>query len=93
MLLHTIENLDVDEDQNGTAKRGIATAITRLKDSEAKSKIIILITDGRNNAERLTNDCCRTRKDTCIKVYCVAGGTGPVDFPFASNFLVYSIVK
>ncbi|MCB5249965.1 MAG: VWA domain-containing protein [Candidatus Cloacimonadales bacterium] len=85
MLLHTIENLDVDEDQNGTAiGSGIATAITRLKDSEAKSKIIILITDGRNNAGEIDPmTAAELAKTLGIKVYCVAvGGTGPVDFPF-----------
>src|SRR5690606_2475812 len=37
--------------QDGTAiGMGLATAVNRLKDSKAKSKIIILLTDGVNNA-------------------------------------------
>ncbi|MDT0676423.1 vWA domain-containing protein [Autumnicola musiva] len=37
--------------QNGTAiGSGLATAVNRLKDSEAKSKVIILLTDGVNNS-------------------------------------------
>ena len=36
---------------DGTAiGMGLANAITRLKDSKAKSKVIILLTDGSNNA-------------------------------------------
>ncbi|HPY96879.1 MAG TPA: VWA domain-containing protein [Candidatus Cloacimonadota bacterium] len=85
MILNSIENLSVDEEQNGTAiGSGIATAITRLKDSEAKSKIIILITDGRNNAGEIDPiTAAELAKTFGIKIYCVAvGGTGPVDFPF-----------
>ncbi len=37
--------------ENGTAiGMGLATAVNRLKDSEAKSKVIILLTDGVNNS-------------------------------------------
>ncbi len=37
--------------ENGTAiGMGLATAVNRLKDSKAKSKVIILLTDGSNNA-------------------------------------------
>lgn len=38
-------------DENGTAiGEGLGTAVARIKDSEAKSKVIILLTDGVNNA-------------------------------------------
>ncbi len=37
--------------ENGTAiGMGLATSVNRLKDSKAKSKVIILLTDGSNNA-------------------------------------------
>jgi len=36
--------------EDGTAiGNGLATAISRIKDSDAKSKVIILLTDGVNN--------------------------------------------
>ena len=36
--------------QDGTAiGMGLANAISRLKDSKAKSKVVILLTDGSNN--------------------------------------------
>ena len=48
--------------EDGTAiGMGIANAVTRLKDSKAKSKVIILLTDGSNNrgdiASRLSKSC------------------------------------
>jgi Ca-activated chloride channel family protein len=85
MILNVIEKLNVDEQQSGTAiGSGIATAITRLKNSEAKSKVIILITDGRNNAGEIDPfSAAELAKTLGIKVYCVAvGSTGPVDYPF-----------
>jgi len=85
MILNVIDKLNVDEQQSGTAiGSGIATAITRLKNSEAKSKVIILITDGRNNAGEIDPfSAAELAKTLGIKVYCVAvGSTGPVDYPF-----------
>lgn len=46
-----LETVDLGMVRDGTAiGMGIATSINRLRDSEAKSKVIILITDGMNNA-------------------------------------------
>lgn len=85
IILQVIENLKVDEEQSGTAiGNGIATAITRLKDSKAKSKVIILITDGINNAGEIDPfSAAELAKTLGIKVYCVAvGSQGEVDYPF-----------
>ena len=46
--------------EDGTAiGMGIANAVTRLKDSKAKSKVIILLTDGSNNRGDFSTDGCR----------------------------------
>ena len=51
ILMSIMDKVKIDESANGTAiGMGLATSVARLKDSEAKSKVIILITDGRNNA-------------------------------------------
>lgn len=51
MLDDFLANLEVGVLEDGTAiGMGLATAVNRLKNSEAKSKIIILLTDGVNNA-------------------------------------------
>lgn len=54
----------------------LGTAVKRLKDSEAKSRVVILLTDGRNNAGALAP---RTAADIAatygIKVYTVGVGT------------------
>ena len=63
--------------QDGTAiGMGIATSVNRLKDSEAKSKVIILLTDGQNNAGEIDPV---TAADLAlaydIKIYTIGAGT------------------
>lgn len=64
---------------------GLATAVNRLKDSKAKSKIIILLTDGVNNAGFIDPQMAiEMAKLYQIKVYTIAIGTnGMADFPYA----------
>ena len=64
---------------------GLTTAVNRLKDSKAKSKIIILLTDGVNNAGFIEPE---TASDIAqqygIKVYTIGIGTnGTAEFPYA----------
>lgn len=50
MLKKLVESIEFDPANDGTAiGMGIATSINRIKNSKAKSKIIILLTDGNNN--------------------------------------------
>lgn len=51
LVLNALEEITYGQMADGTAiGMGLATAVNRLKDSEAKSKVIILLTDGMNNA-------------------------------------------
>lgn len=52
VVLNALENVEYNPNlENGTAiGMGLATAVNRLKDSEAKSKVVILLTDGVNNS-------------------------------------------
>lgn len=72
--------------QDGTGiGMGLATSINRLKDSQAKSKVIILLTDGVNNAGFLEpNSAAELAKEYGIKVYTIGIGTnGMAEFPYA----------
>jgi Ca-activated chloride channel family protein len=70
--------------EDGTAiGDAIASSVNRLRESEAKSKVIILLTDGENNAGQLTpNNAAHAAKALGIKIYTVgAGSTGMVRIP------------
>jgi Ca-activated chloride channel homolog len=64
---------------------GLATAVNRLKDSKAKSKVIILLTDGVNNAGFIEPETASDiAKEHGIKVYTIGIGTnGMAEFPYA----------
>ncbi|MBK8625541.1 MAG: VWA domain-containing protein [Saprospiraceae bacterium] len=72
-----LSGLQVGMLEDGTAiGMGLATAVNRLKDSKAKSKIIILLTDGVNNAGYINpNTAAEIAKKYDVKVYTIAVGT------------------
>lgn len=72
--------------QDGTAiGMGLSTAVNRLKDSKAKSKVIILLTDGVNNSGFIEPEMAsQIAKEYKIKVYTIGiGSNGMADFPYA----------
>lgn len=66
--------------QDGTAVgMGLANAVTRLKDSKAKSKVVILLTDGSNNAGEISPlTAAEIAKSLGIRVYTIGVGTNKV---------------
>ena len=66
--------------QDGTAiGMGLANAVSRLKDSKAKSKVVILLTDGSNNSGDLSPlTSAQIAKSLGIRVYTIAVGTNGV---------------
>jgi Ca-activated chloride channel family protein len=85
-LFADIHNGMIDD---GTAiGMGLATAINRLKDSEAKSKVIILLTDGVNNTGSIPPiTAAEIAKQFNIRVYTVGIGTnGSAPYPVKDQF-------
>lgn len=81
-LFHEIKNGMIDD---GTAiGMGLATAVNRLKGAEAKSKVIILLTDGVNNTGEIPPiTAAEIAKQFGIRVYTVGLGTnGSAPYPF-----------
>jgi Ca-activated chloride channel homolog len=77
-LLQNLDRVELGVTVDGTAiGSGIATAARRLDlDKKAKSKIIILITDGANNSGRLSpQDAASLAATLGIRIYCVSIGT------------------
>lgn len=75
--------------EDGTAiGNGLATAVTRLKDSDAKSRVAILLTDGENNMGNIPPLTASEIASTFgIRVYTIGVGTiGSAPFPFRNPF-------
>jgi Ca-activated chloride channel family protein len=81
-LLNLLQNVRTDIAQrglieNGTAiGMGLANAVSRLKDSKAKSKVVILLTDGSNNRGDLSPmTAAEIAKSFGVRVYTIGVGT------------------
>lgn len=75
--------------EDGTAiGSGLATAVNRLKDSDAKSKVVILLTDGVNNTGQVPPlTAAEIAKTFGIRVYTVGIGTqGMAPYPVMTPF-------
>jgi len=87
IILSAIRDIKYDNVlQDGTAiGMGLATAVNRLKESKAKSKVIILMTDGENNSGFLEpRTAAEIAKEYGIKVYTIGIGTnGMAEMPYA----------
>lgn len=75
--------------EDGTAiGNGLATAVSRLKDSDATSKVVILLTDGENNRGEIAPvTAAELAKTFGIRVYTVGVGTmGMAPYPIQTPF-------
>lgn len=75
--------------EDGTAiGNGLATAINRLRESDAKSKVIILLTDGENNRGEIAPlTAAEIARDQGIRVYTIGVGTrGMAPYPTVDFF-------
>lgn len=88
-LIQNLDRVQIGMVEDGTAiGSAIASASSRLKDKEAKSKIIVLLTDGDNNSGKVTPaTAAEAAKALDIKIYTIgAGARGTAPFPLQDAF-------
>jgi Ca-activated chloride channel family protein len=88
IVASSLRAIEYGQIEDGTAiGMGLGSAINRLKDSKAKSKVIILLTDGVNTAGFIDpKTATELAKELKIKVYTIAIGTnGMAPFPYAKD--------
>ena len=88
IVKRTISELKWGQLEGGTAiGMGLGSGVNRLKESKAKSKVIILLTDGVNNSGNIDpRTATELAKELGIKVYTIGIGTnGMADFPWSKN--------
>ncbi len=93
VLINLLREVKCGMIEDGTAiGEGLATAVNRIKDSEAKSKVIILLTDGVNNRGIIAPvTAAEIAKTFGIRVYTIGVGTQgvapyPVQTPFGVQY-------
>ncbi len=88
IVKRTISELKWGQLEGGTAiGMGLGSGVNRLKESKAKSKVIILLTDGVNNSGNIDpRTATELAKELNIKVYTIGIGTnGMADFPWSKD--------
>jgi Ca-activated chloride channel family protein len=87
-----LTDLDVGMIEDGTAVgMGLATAVKRLQASDAESKVIVLLTDGRNNRGEIgPTTAAQMAQALGMRVYTIGAGTRgdarvPVDDPLVGR--------
>ena len=89
VLINLFKDIKSGMIEDGTAiGLGLATAINRLKESDAKSKVIILLTDGVNNRGDIAPEtAAEIAKSMGIRVYTIGVGTmGEAPYPVQTMF-------
>jgi len=82
--------------EDGTAiGDAVAVALNRLRDSDAKSKVVVLITDGDNNAGKLSPlDAAQMAKKLKIPVFTIlVGKGGRVPFPTGTDLFGHTAYR
>lgn len=90
VLLNMLDKLDCDMAANGILEdgtaigMGITNAVSRLKDSQAKSKVVIMLTDGSNNRGEITpSDAASMAREFGVRVYTIGvGSKGKARYPY-----------
>ncbi len=89
VLLNLFKDIRSGMIQDGTAiGLGLANAVSRIKDSQALSKVIILLTDGSNNMGEIAPvTAAEIARTFGIRVYTVGVGTkGEAPYPFQTPY-------
>ncbi len=90
-LLRTlVDQLKIGVIEDGTAiGNALATAVNRLRESDARSKVVILITDGDNNRGQISPlEAARLAKAMGVRVFPILVGTGGVvPYPDGTDLL------
>ncbi len=90
VLKELLDRVELATQDEGTAVgMGLVTALNRLRDSDAKSRVIVLLTDGRNNRGEIDPTTAASLAQSLgVKIYTIGVGTrGEAPYPVRDPFL------
>ena len=90
VLGELVDRVEMATQDEGTAiGMGLVMALNRLRDSDAKSRVVVLLTDGRSNRGEIDpTTAAELAKTLGVKVYAVGIGTrGEAPYPIQDPFL------
>lgn len=88
-LINLMKEIECGIIEDGTAiGNGLATAVARLKDSQAKSRVVILLTDGVNNSGEISPAmAAEIAKTYGVRVYTIGvGAQGTAPYPVMTPY-------
>lgn len=88
-LLQNLDRVQIGSVEDGTAiGSALATSVNRLRDQPGKSKLVVLLTDGQNNAGKVLPDtAAQAAKALGVKVYTIGAGVrGEAPVPVTDAF-------
>ncbi|MBQ5864589.1 MAG: VWA domain-containing protein, partial [Bacteroidales bacterium] len=88
-LINLMKEIECGIIEDGTAiGNGLATAVARLKDSQAKSRVVILLTDGVNNSGEISPAmAAEIAKTYGVRVYTIGvGAEGTAPYPVMTPY-------
>ena len=89
-MISNITTDDITSNNRTAIGMGLGVALNRLKDSNSKSKIIILMTDGENNSGEMSPiGAAEVAKELGIKVYTIGIGAKEIAVPgfFGTSYI------
>lgn len=99
MLINLLNNVQMGLVSDGTAiGSGLATCVNRLKDIDAESKVVILLTDGTNNSGTIAPlTAAEIAQNFGVRVYTIGVGTkgeapSPVQTVFGIEYVMMPVV-
>jgi Ca-activated chloride channel homolog len=95
-LIRNLDRVQLGLVEDGTAiGSALASAVARLKDRDSKTKLIVLLTDGANNAGKvLPLTAAEAGKALGIRIYTVgAGSDGPVPVPVGKDMFGKTVYR
>lgn len=95
-LIRNLDRVQLGLVEDGTAiGSALASAVSRLKDRDSKTKLIVLLTDGANNAGKvLPLTSAEAAKALGMKIYTVgAGSDGPVPVPVGKDMFGKTVYR